>query len=239
MYIRGNGSGQEYRREDSGYYKGIVVKNDDPLRLNRVKVYIPEISNQPYTDWFEKYEQINLRFPGKNNDTDTWKDTKIFEEISSKIPWAEPCFPLLGEGSNARYYSEEEIATLSDCNYTDGFKINDTSSITLSGGTFSPAFLYENQGTVLGDAFNAPTKNFTVKCNPYSFEYKPAKHVNKGKGVFGIPEVGCKVWVFHYRGDLNFPVYFGRYTDYRTLTLINNTDNKSKLSPTYPSDFEN
>jgi hypothetical protein len=40
-------------------------------------------------------------------------------------------------------------------------------------------------------------------------------------------------------GDLNFPVYFGVIQDYRSLTLINRTDNESNISPYYPSDFEN
>jgi hypothetical protein len=239
VFIRGSGAGNEFRRNDNSFYRGIVVKNNDPANLNRVKIYIPELSNQPYDEWFEKFENINVKFPGINNETDNWEDTKIFQEIASKLPWAEQCSPLFGESSNARYFSEEEIATLSDCNYPEGFEENNTKSISLSSGAFSPAFLYENSGTTLGDGFSNPLGNFSVKCNPYSFSYKPEKNVNKGKGIFGVPEVGAKVWVFHYMGNLNFPVYFGVTHDMRTNLLIKNADNKEKIAPHSPSDFEN
>ena len=237
MFVRGSGAGQEYKRVDNAFYRGIVVKNNDPAKLNRVKIYIPELTNQPFDEWFEKFENINIKAPGTNN-TDNWQDVKMFEEISKMISWAEQCTPLMGEMGSFRYYKDGEISTISDCNYPEGFQINDTVSPSLSAGSFSPAFLYENSGTALGDAFSNPLGNFTVKCNPYSFAYRPSKHVNKCKGLFGIPNVGSKVWVFHAEGDLNFPVYFGGMNDYRELSLINNNDNAEKLSFEYPSTFE-
>lgn len=249
MFIRGSGSGSEYRRNDNSFYRGIVVKNDDPLKLNRVKVYIPELSNQPFDDWFGEFQTFVLKSPGVNTNPKTdkekrivgdWEDTKVFQSIVNTIPWADPCYPILGETGNYRYNKGSvNISFITDANYEEGFRVNDTSTPTLSGGSFSPAFLYENEGTVLGDAFSNPLQNFSVKCNPYSFSYRPSKHVNKAKGVFGIPEVGAKLWVYLYEGDANFPVYFGSYRDYRELSLINETDNESKIGIKYPSDFEN
>jgi hypothetical protein len=239
MFARGSGSGVEYKRVDNSFYRGIVVKNNDPLKLNRVKVYIPELTNQPFDNWLDEYDDINVKAPGTNNEKDNWKDTKIYEEISELIPWAEQCFPLFGESGNFRYYKDGEISTISDCNYPEGFQINNTNSPTLQLGTFSPAFLYENESTVLGDAFSNPLNNMSVKCNPYAFSYRPSKHVNKSKGMFGIPEIGSKVWVFHFEGDLNFPIVLGTYHDYRELSLINDTDNEKQLGQKYPSDFEN
>ena len=244
MFVRGSGSGLEYKRVDTGFYRGIVVKNNDPSKLNRVKIYIPELTNQPYDNWFEQYINFNLNAPGKNltplGEKDTGlNDTKMFEEIAALIPWAEQCSGLVGESGNFRYHKDGEISFISDCNYEEGFTVNDTEAPSLSAGSFSPAFLYENESTVLGDAFSDPVANFCVKCNPYSFSYRPSKYVNKAKGMFGVPEVGSKVWVFHYEGDLNFPVYFGVVRDYRSLTLINDTDNKEMIGPKYPADFDN
>jgi hypothetical protein len=248
LFVRGSGSGNEYRRVDNSFYRGIVVKNNDPERLNRVKIYIPELTNQPYDDWFEKFENFILKSPGTNSNPKTekekktngdWENVSLFEDISKIIPWADPCYPLMGESGNFRYYKDGKISTISDCNYVDGFQINDDEPPTIKSGSFSPSFLYENITTVIGDAFADPLNNFTAKCNPYSFSYRPSNHVNKAKGSFGVPEVGTKVWVFHYEGDLNFPVYFGVYHDFRSLTLINGTDNTNKISATYVNYFEN
>lgn len=239
MFVRGSGAGLEYSRVDNGFYRGIVVKNNDPLNINRVKVYIPELTNQPYDDWFEKYDTFNLNAPGINNKTDSWNDTKMFEEIAKLIPWAEQCTPLFGESGNFRYYKDGEISTISDCNYPEGFQINDVTTPTLSGGSFAPAFLYENENTVLGDAFATPLNNFSVKCNPYSFCYRPSKHVNKSKGINGVPEVGSNVWVFHYEGDLNFPIYFGVVgPSVRSNLGLIDADNDNQISPTGLHNFE-
>jgi hypothetical protein len=239
MFIRGSGSGQEFKRNDQSFYRGIVVKNNDPLRLNRVKVYISELSNQPYENWFENHDEINVKTPGVNNVGDNWMDTAVFEEIANNIPWAEPCFPLFGEGGGSRYFEQEKIATISDSNYIEGFQILNDKSPTIETGGFSPAFLYENMGTAVSDSFSNPIDNLSGQCNPYSFAYKPSKHVNKAKGMFSIPEVGTKVWVFHWLGELNYPIYFGIMHDSRELSLMNDTNNAIKSSPTYPVDFEN
>lgn len=248
MSVIGQGKGLEYRKKDFSFFRGVVVENNDPLALNRVKVYIPDISNQPFDDWYESYSTFILRAPGTNCNPKTdkekeiigdWEDPKLFEEICNNIPWAEPCYPILGESSNFRYYKDGEISTISDCNYPEGFEIINTDSPTLSGGSYSPSYLFDNHDTAIGDAFNNPIGNFSVKCNPYSFLYKPKKNSNKAKGIFGVPDVGSKVWVFHFEGDYNFPIYFGVYRDYRELALINKTDNEFKIGYKYPSDFEN
>lgn len=247
MFIRGSGVGTEYKRDDQSFYRGIVVKNNDPLKMNRVKIYIAELTNQPYDDWFEKYLNFNLKSPGKNSnptskknkDTTNWKDVKLFEEMCLNIPWAEPCYPIIGESGNYRFFKDGEISTISDCNYEKGFEEINTKSPSLSSGSFSPAFLYENYSTVIDDNFSNPGQNFTVKCNPHSFSYRPSKHVNNTKGIIGVPEVGSKVWVFHYEGDLNFPIYFGVMQDFRSLTTLNYTDNKKLIGAKYPNEFEN
>jgi hypothetical protein len=239
MFIRGSSSGVESKRSDESFYRGIVVKNNDPLKLNRVKVYIPELTNQPFEEWFDKYEEINIKVPGVNNPSDSWNDIQIFNEICNTIPWAEPCYPLIGESGNSRYFKDEELAVITDGNYSEGFEINNTEVPAISSGSFSPSFLYENKETTLGDAFGQPLQNYSIKCNTYSFGYKSMKFSNKTKGIIGIPQVGSKVWVFHYQGDLNFPVYFGVMQDYRSLTILNNTDNDELISNTYPNDFEN
>lgn len=241
MYARGVDDVVEYKRNDLTFYRGIVVKNNDPQKLYRVKVYIPELSNQPLQNWLNEYKAFSVRFPGKNNKNDSWSDTKIFEEISKYIPWAEPCFPLMGEGGPGRYNAPNEICTLSDADYFQGFSTNDTEPPTSERGSFSPSFFFENYETQIGDAFTDPVSNIGGVNNPYAFVGGPSNNVNKSKGIFSVPSVGTKVWVFHYSGDVNFPVYFGMRRDFRENSLINNLDqeNCNLQSLDYPGDFEN
>lgn len=239
MHIRGSGNGQEHRRIDNSFYRGIVVKNDDPLRLHRVKVYIPELSNQPHDEWFGETEELSIKMMGSNNADDSFSDSKILEDIASHIPWAEQCFPLFGEGGMGRYYKDLEISTISDTNYIEGLSTNNINPPSLENGTYSPSYIYENEVTTLKDFFDSPINKMSVNCNPYSFCYRSDKNSNKSKGLFGIPNVGTHVWVFHWEGDLNFPVYFGTYKNYRELSLIDNIDSETNKSNTYPGNFEN
>jgi len=239
VFVRGSNQGVEYKRDDQSFYKGIIVKNGDPKKLYRVKVYIPEISNQPLQDWLASYTDLNFRFPGTNNKQDVWSDAKIFEKMSNFLPWAEPCFPILGEHGPARYHSPEELAVLTDGNYEDEFQQNNEDPPTEEQGSFGPSFFYENHDTNMPDAFADPTDNFSVNNNPYAYQYRPSNHVNEPKGVFAVPSVGGQVWVFHYRGDLNFPVYIGGRHDYRENVLITNSTNPEQQSLDYPGVFEN
>lgn len=241
MFVRGVNSPVEYKRDDTSFYKGIVVKNDDPRSLFRVKVYIPEISNQPLENWLADYKKFNMRFPGQNNKNDSWSDTKIYQEIAKYIPWAEPCAPLFGEGGPGRYNADGQICTVSDTDYYDEFETNNTEAPSVENGSFSPAWFYEEYSGSIGDAFRDPTELMTANNNPYSYLTRPSKQVNKSKGVFGVPEIGTKVWVFHYNGDTNFPVYFGVRHDYREISLIYNHDQPDcdRQSLTQPGVFEN
>lgn len=239
MFVRGSNNAQEYKRNDTSFYKGIVVKNNDPLKLHRLKIYIPELSNQPLEGWLKEYKRLNMRFPGTNNTNDVWQNADIFEEISNYLPWAEPCFPLFGEGAPARYQSPEQLAVLTDSDYEEGFETNNTEPPTVTAGSFSPSYLYENYETTVTDFFANPKGNFAVKNNPYSYLYRPSSHVNKSKGIFSVPSIGTKVWLFHYNGDINFPVYIGTRHDYRETMLINDMNNEDQLSLDYPGVFEN
>ena len=262
MFVRGTNETTEYSRNDNTFYKGIVVQNNDPLKMFRVKVFIPELSNQPYSNWLQEFEQFNIRFPGVTNKTDSLSSREIFNEITNLIPWAEPCFPLMGEGSTGSYFSatvQDTDALVTDSSFRkefldnhwngdswgslEGPSINDSveKPPDYYDGMFSPSFFYDHEVFSMGDAFSSPLANHAVLNNPYSFEFRPGKPVNKSKGVFGVPNIGTKVWVFHNGGDVNFPVYFGTRHDFRETCLINDLDQPSCnfQSYTYPGLFEN
>lgn len=245
VYVRGSNKGIEYKRDDQSFFKGIVIKNDDQEQLLRVKVYIPEVSNQPLQNWLQAFSNssINVRFPGINNPSDNWSDTKIFEEMSKFIPWAEPVVPILGEFGPMRYNAPSEIAVASDTNFKEGFQSNDEKPPNIEEGSFAPALIYEDLKTNIGDGFTDPTKNYTVNNNPYGQDFRPINYTNAPAGTFSVPRIGAQLWVFHYCGDLNFPVYFGGRVSYRETGPIfadaPTTDDGPAPSQDYPSIFEN
>ena len=75
------------------------------------------------------------------------------------------------------------------------------------------------------------------------FLLAPKNSGSIASGVYGVPPVGSHVWVFHYRGDLNFPVYFGGRMSYReTATIFADapiTEDGPAPSQDYPDIFEN
>ena len=246
MYVRGSNQGIEYKRDDQSFYKGIIVKNNDPEMLFRCKIYLPEISNQPLIDWLREFANgtIKTKFPGINNPSDNWSDVQIFHEISQFIPWAEACLPITGEFGPARFFSPDSVATVSETNAEEGFETNNVSAPTIQTGSFAPAHSYVNDETNLPDAFADPVKNQTLYNNPYSREYQPASYSEASKGTFCVPRVGAQVWVFHYRGDLNFPVYFGGRNSTRDNATIYSSaqgaqGSSAPPSDSYPGSFEN
>ena len=227
------------------FYRGIVVKNNDPNFRNRVKVFVPEVNNQPLDDWFEEFDKISTKIAGVNLSVDNWNDVEIFEEIASKCCWAEPCYPLMGESGEGRFNSGLGRSTISDSNYPETFQNieleedeegNLKGSFSVEKGSFAPAALYDMDEYNVGDNFASGV--FAGKANPYAYAYHPNKNVNKTKGALSVPEVGSKVWVFYENNDTDYPVYFGVYRSMRELVSPYGLDNEEGLD-TKTSKFEN
>ena len=227
--------GSEYKKDFNSFYKGIVVKNNDPDQMLRCKIYIPDLSNIPLTT-LQEFKSISFKFPGKNNTQDNWSDTKLFEEMAKDLPWAEQCSSLMGEHGPGRYYAPEGTAVMTDTDYPDGFETNNTTPPTLEDYTGPPSFFFGLEGAS-NDAFDG--SNEFVASNPYTDMYTPQNYENAPKGVVGVPMVGAQVWVFLYKGDLNFPVYFGGRFNSRETALIYNSTGEEGQSLDYPSTFEN
>ena len=161
---------------------------------------------------------------------------------------------LLGESGPGRYWSQLGTAITTDSNYAEAFTRQFNSPDETpddAKGVWGPSFLYEQEETNTSDYFWSPTEenNYAVNNNPYSFHFRPSNHVDKSKGLFCVPSIGSQVWLFHYRGDYNFPVYIGGRSDRRMSSLIYNEDapggengppeGNINHSMDYPGVFEN
>jgi phage baseplate assembly protein gpV len=100
--------------------------------------------------------------------------------------------------------------------YFDSYNIKSTSGDDTSKTGDKPAKSYETN----------PPKDY------YNNSYTPASYSQSAKGMFSIPKVGSKVWVFFENGHTNRPVYFATSYDDTNWDTISDEQN-------YPDKLEN
>lgn len=208
----------------SGFYRGIVVQNNDPQRLGRVKVFVPhlhmsllDIEKSDYNSEFYFGEfGTNYQQKGKN----LVDLTKYIEKIKFKLPWAELSLPVTGGGFSS-FNSSSNKATVSDSPFFSNQQADD------DGSTGSPAGADVKQNPP-ADAFSSSTDN----PNPLGSSYSTQSYYNAPKGNFGVPQVNTKVWLFFLDGNSSTPVVFGYSPSANTYKQIYDDTN-------YPSGYEN
>ena len=225
MYVKGSNKNVEYKKEDHSFYRGIVINNEDLNKRMRVQVFIPEVSNQPYTSWFSDYQNASqeMRYPGYGPLT---KDMVL--KLKDLLPWAEQCSPLMGESGTSHYYAPDGEQR-SKATYVET-ATKDTPPNAIKGGSMPRSTMTNKVAATVSDAW---ADGMYGKTNPTGGVYAPKNSGPDASGVYGIPPVGSHVWVFHHRGDLNFPIYFGVSSSYRDSGLVWDNDEQ-----TYPSTYE-
>lgn len=224
-----------------GFYRGIVIQNNDPERRGRVKVYIPAFAPQIYNQWYDEVDtNKSFRFPaGSNIYKDEASLKSIFQEAKNILPWAEQASSLLGAGSPGTYIKANDTATISDSN---------SAKIPASDGSLNvdsigekAGFLYETTLGQLKDGFNGYNADGMPETNPYAFQFKPSTYSNCTKGVFTVPDVGASVWVFFENGSIEAPIYFAYSFDkndwHKVNEMVNTDDANAGIN--YPGAFEN
>ena len=100
-----------------GFYRGIIVQNNDPQKLGRVKVFIPhihmamlDIEKEDYDKEFY-FAEFGTNYQKK--DKNLVDLTKYIEKAKLKLPWAEVSLPITGGGYSS-FNSGSNRATISD-----------------------------------------------------------------------------------------------------------------------------
>lgn len=210
----------------SGVYIGIVVQNNDPEMRGRVKVYVPYISTLS-TKLNKTPEQL-FTFPEEKYNKEF---IESLEEIKGQLPWAEYAGPIFGGSASGRYNANLGKGTTSDSNaWKNGEPIEG----------FRPAQNFVGIQRV-SDAFSKEGKYDNRKTNQFSMEYTPSNYSNLARGTFSIPNVGAHVYLFFWKGDPNFPVYFASVYGKDDIKRIYTRDpsGKTNVSPDYPNSYEN
>lgn len=207
------------------HYRGKIVQNNDPKKLGRVKVFIPDL-HMALLDIDDPDFENEFYFAewGTNLQADERKIdlTKYIDKLKMKLPWAEVSLPPIG-GGNASYHSPSKLGSVSDSNpsnFLPGVREGNDEPVPI-GYDYQ-----QNPPTdqILGDNFQ--------EANTFGSSYVSNNLYNAPKGMFGIPQVGTNVWVFFIDGNPNEPVIFGYSPSPGTYDQI--YDDTS-----YPNAYEN
>jgi hypothetical protein len=167
----------------TGVSLGVVVQNNDPQKRGRVKVFIPHLSLNLYDGW-----------DGLKSGEDSFESDKSFEYLSDpkiKTVIDDIKNQLPWANCAAPIFGEN-----SDHYYNAKAQESNTGDSTDRGGD-KPAKTVED---------NPPEDAFENKYNHNSYN-------NSTKGLFSVPRVGSRVWVFFENNNLNRPVYFATSYD--------------------------
>lgn len=253
-----------YNQSLTGFYRGIVLQNNDPERRGRVKIFIPAFSPHIYNQWLnattetndgEEFTNKKFRFSQGSNinkinctDKDRPSLKQIAEQAKKVLEWAEQASCLFGAGTSGLYGQQQDKCTISDASISDRFSdinnaqcaqaedANDANidRIAEKGGH---KFEVDDATRDLQDGFVSLNEDKMPEINAFAKTYKPSAYSNKTKGIFTVPNVGAMVWVFFENGDIARPVYFAYSYDKQDWQSIYNVGDNNGSD--YPGAFEN
>ena len=216
MYVHGSNKNIEYKKPDHSFYKGIIIDNLDPKKILRVKVFIPEISNQPGPSQTEEGPK-EVRYP---NNQIPGLDQKQVDTLRELLPWAEQCAPLMGEAGLSRYFAPDGSQTGKGNQPKNTNKKRNAVPTAKKGGVLPRSLAALAAGPLGPIVYDAWADGKFGKPNTTGNSFTAKNSGPEASGAYGVPQVGAHVWVFHDRGDLNFPVYFGVAPSYRETGMV-------------------
>lgn len=192
-----------------GFTRGIVIKNDDPAKRGRVKIFLPAypalILNGSYSmnkpgqkiqpsDVAEQYLKTesaaaNAREVLGSGTLAGSLPPTVMEEIARIVPWADQASPLMGSGGMGIYDASTGKFNIGDVSYTNGV-------LPAKGEAKRIANLA------------SPKPGTDGSINTRSKLGMPSHTNNAARGSFSIPKVGSHVWVFFENGNVKRPIYF-------------------------------
>lgn len=216
-----------------GFFKGIIMQNNDPERRGRVKIAIPEFFVEHLRDAGLNADVYAARFVGGGNISSVF-DAETLKKFCSHLRWAEQAAPLLGGGTSGVFDAKNKVATVGDGHRGILREPMGEESITPSGESVSPKAAMSIHGTQGG--FDQGAR--TGLCDVYNQSYAPTAINNATKGSFSVPRVGAQVWVFFDHGSMLHPVYIAYVYDQSDWNSVTNPQGANP-SLHYPAGSEN
>ena len=226
----------------NGFYRGIVVQNNDPARSGKVKIYIPCI--MPHVIERAKLENSdeNIEVDYRNlfdKGEDAFKDKDALKTLRNNLPWATQLSPLVGTGSSFNFFQKTDNITTADglLGEEDDGRGKFPNSNEMPGHKLQlPPYFYS--GCHDGLDINGEDMQ-TGRTDPDNDKVYPNLASNQSKGMFSIPSVNSYVWVFFENGEWEKPVYFGY--DHRDIFWrdLYGSSVEGFKGDRYPNDYEN
>jgi hypothetical protein len=225
--------GNSFEEKHYGFFRGIVMQNNDPERRGRIKIAIPEFVAQYAREAGLPADDYAARFVGGSN-INTIFDATALQKFNSVLKWAEQVSPLIGGGTSGVFDAKNKVATVGEGHRGVLREPLGEESITPSGESVSPKAAMSIHAVPGG--FDQGSN--TGLCDVYNNSIAPSPINNATKGVFSIPRVGSHVWLFFEDGSLDHPVYMGYVFDKNDWNSVLNPQG-SNPSPHYPGPSEN
>jgi hypothetical protein len=204
-------------------YRGIIIQNNDPDNLGRVKVFVPHISMTLYKDWNDNLKQDKFfNYPGQNLNSHLTAD--ILKRLKEALPWTEVIQPIFGPSGSGYYHSETDHASIDGSaqpeSELNGNKENGSQTMNIHSrieksevNTFNAA--KSTYGvSQQGDPAKTKGSNATIS-NDLPALLSPRG--NQPNGFISIPDVGNHVWVVFENGNPSMPLIVG--------SIISRSDN--------------
>jgi hypothetical protein len=225
--------GNAFEQKYYGFFRAIVIQNNDPERRGRVKLFMPDFAAQIARSLNLPPERLEARFTGGKN-INTFLSKEVLQLLKDHVKWSEQAAPLMGSGTAGVYDIKNDIATVGEGHTGGDFEPLGEEGINPSGERVSPKAAYSVHGTpgLFGEGYK------TGMCDTYNETLGPSSINNATKGMFSIPRVGAQVWVFFEDGNIDYPVYFGYVFDKNDWNTVFNPQD-SNPDPHYPAGSEN
>lgn len=86
-----------------GIHRGIIIANNDPEGMGRVKVFIPSINMAMFEQWFSNDSSASLSFNGLGQNLESCLTPELMEKLNTYLPWSEVAQPIFGMGTGGKY----------------------------------------------------------------------------------------------------------------------------------------
>jgi hypothetical protein len=94
-------------------YKGIVIQNDDPEMMGRVKVWVPHVNMTLYKGWNDDREQDKMitELGGNLGGSLT---PELLLRLKNSLPWGLVEQPIFGMGTATTYHADKNFAEIAN-----------------------------------------------------------------------------------------------------------------------------